>query len=565
MSNPIHTEVVKDGVVSSEIQTSSGKSSNPSQAFIKQCLHPPSAVPDFAGLPTNDARSQALAQFVNLELMNRPVIKDKESGKTVVTEAVNFQEFDVGFLMPNGGRVLSIGFVNNSTFNNSMLQDFANVMVQENYDFKAFSHDAQLYRTCYKSTTFTLNATHFNDTGLVAGNQFNPNIMFAGNLLSFANEQPMSFADFVRDNHKARHFSTVKPSLVTSDHPWFQFPMQVRSDVLRKCGLNSADVLDLDPNTNIQVINFGWIADNSDSTNAQFPSLSQIMQQSRRSYGGPAKDGAFSVQRLNTTQPTWCSAGNTNNTNFGLYQCYAYVGYTVGVVSGLFYALYDNIPPGVDDFKPYILLDTLWTKDMTFSWVEFRGLSLNSTVSSSVLTQLINKKVYTGFEIQPSLRSAWAGQMRLGPRPDIMAMQALLEGFYDLKDVLPAKYNAIGTLGSLLLTAGDLLMSYFKGRQSGPDMSNNKQTKKPASNNRVKQLEKKVQNLSLRAPAPAPRPANRMGANQRRTMGNPVKPVNKSKPRNRRRKRAAAPAPPPTRPKTLNERFGGTNGKFKFD
>jgi hypothetical protein len=202
---------------------------------------------------------------------------------------------------------------------------------------------------------------------------------------------------------------------------------------------------------------------------------------------------------------------------------------------------------------------------MTFSWVEFRGLSLNSTVSSSVLTQLINKKVYTGFEIQPSLRSAWAGQMRLGPRPDIMAMQALLEGFYDLKDVLPAKYNAIGTLGSLLLTAGDLLMSYFKGRQSGPDMSNNKQTKKPASNNRVKQLEKKVQNLSLRAPAPAPRPANRMGANQRRTMGNPVKPVNKSKPRNRRRKRAAAPAPPPTRPKTLNERFGGTNGKFKFD
>ena len=74
-------------------------------------------------------------------------------------------------------------------------------------------------------------------------------------------------------------------------------------------------------------------------------------------------------------------------------------------------------------------------------------MSLDS--QTSVSTQLLIKKTYCGYEIQPCVASAWSGMMKLGPKPDISIMQAMMDGFYELKDVMPARYNFWGAISSL--------------------------------------------------------------------------------------------------------------------
>jgi hypothetical protein len=182
----------------------------------------------------------------------------------------------------------------------------------------------------------------------------------------------------------------------------------------------------------------------------------------------------FSVQRLNTITPQWLAGANTNNQAAGLYESYTYTVDAIGQPH--FVPLFENVSVGggTDDFV--VCRDTLWSKDMTWSWVRFSGLSLNS--QTSVSTQLLIKKVYTGLEVQPCPTSSWAGMMKLGPKPDLEAMQATMDAFYELKDVMPARYNFWGVLGTLAAqgaaTFGSALLNKliaeFTKPKAKPDM-----------------------------------------------------------------------------------------------
>jgi hypothetical protein len=157
----------------------------------------------------------------------------------------------------------------------------------------------------------------------------------------------------------------------------------------------------------------------------------------------------FSVQRLNTITPSWLAGSNTYTVADGikgLYQCWTSEidGTSMETIT---IPLFENASIGTAGIALKALYDTLWTKDMTWSWVRFSGLSLNS--QTSVSTQLLIKKTYCGYEVQPCVASAWSGMMKLGPKPDISTMQAMMDGFYELKDVMPARYNFWGAISSL--------------------------------------------------------------------------------------------------------------------
>lgn len=282
-----------------------------------------------------------------------------------------------------------------------------------------------------------------------------------------------------------------------------------------------------------------------------------------RSGAWKAQDGTFTVQRLNTIAPSWLSASNTDNAESGLYECYFYVKDANGVTQ--FSPFFDNAPEGIDNqtlLNEYVLHDTLWSKDMTWGWTFYQGLSLNSQTATA--TQLLIKKYYTGYEVQPTPRSAWSGMVNLGPKPDLMAMQALMDAFYELKDILPAKYNFWGTLGTLaaqgLKTFGSsILDSLMKGSTNNQIKNETTSTKKNSkSNNRSRDMAKQIESVNKKldtmyirnSKRKQPRQTNtrrsNSATNRSRLRSNsrgrrPLRPRSNSRPRSKSATRQATP------------------------
>lgn len=478
MSSPVENDPAVD--MFGTLATRGGEvvtapTANASESMLRKCLHPPSAVPGFDGLPTNDARTQVLLQYSDISINKTPVIIDRVAGTTRAVTAADLNTFNVAILSLNGLRVNSIRFIWNSV-DQSMQQDLANVDILDAYDAKQFGLDAQLYRPIYKSTTALLNATYFNNTGIVACNQTNPNILFAGTILALSLEKPSLFYDFYQQRHLELLRNGGVHTLAPRDSHYAKalsdfvlFPTYIQDEIRKKLSLAKDHVPAIDPNTSIQIINFGQAGLTTGAEQPSFvPTPSQLLNQSQRAYAGKACEGVFSVQRLNTVSPAWQTAGNTNNTgNHGLYQCYVAFIDNAGALH--VNALLDNAPAGTLIADIPVLTDTLWTKDMTCSWMVFEGLSLNSQTNTSF--QLLIAKYYSGFEVQPALRSSWAGLTRLAPKPDLVALQAMMDGFYELKDGMPARYNFWGTIGTVLgplaLQAGGSILKWLTGKIGG--------------------------------------------------------------------------------------------------
>jgi len=482
-NNDINLDLFNDIRTQDEVQTRS-EDLPPRAAFIQKCIHPPSAVPNFEGLPTNDARSQVLLQWRNVQLMANPYIWDYTVHSVRAVTAADLTTFNYAILCMNGARVLSVPFIYNRT-SNTMDQDYNNVDTQDAFDFTNWHKEANLYRPAYRSVTTYLNATAFNNTGMVVGQQFNPNILFGGTLTELALTNPKVFYLWMSCAYKRGQLHTHRENACSLDTPcemWDELPKYIREETSRVLGLPPTTHFELDPNTNLQIFNVGIVGNGTGTKATCVPTASQILNNSMRSYAGKAYEGTFSVSRLNTLTPSWLAGSNTYVGSItpqnGLYQCYVMTTGTDGLPH--IAALYDNAKIGDVELGLTVLLDTLWSKDMTWNWVLYEGLSMNS--QTSVSTQLLIKKYYTGYEVQPTPKSAWAGMIQLAPKPDIMSLQALMDAFYDLKDTLPAKYNFLGTLASLIPlipSAVDAISSIFKKKATISEPSEKVEKRRP--------------------------------------------------------------------------------------
>lgn len=440
-------------------------------AFVHKCLHPPSAIPNFVGLPTMDTRTQTVLNYTIPKLMDPPTYSMGVFNRVQLLEIEKQTAFKVGILTLTGARVLSIAFCYN-TIDGAWYQDLSNTILNDVYDFKRFASDATLFRPCYKSMTTHLNATAFNNIGMVTGNQFNPNVMFQGVPDGFLQTNFKAGLSFVKHLIRTGVANIVDgDELLVGGHDLTDLcasiPRYLATELRHELKLKNTQSVSIPANYYIQVLLM-----NPSSSPVEwngtfpFPSAAQIMQQSARSYNGKALEGTFTVSRLNTVSPSWKPAANTINpgdANVFLPYCYfAMFNPTGDWTFGNWWE-----PAKVGSLvKP--LRDTYWTQDMTCSWTLYDGLTFNSSNNNLQTTsQLLIYKHCFGMEVQPSLQSAWAGTVVLAPKPDIMAMQRLLDAFYDIKDCLPARYNFWGMLGNLAKewlpkVGGGLLSHVFK-------------------------------------------------------------------------------------------------------
>jgi hypothetical protein len=451
--NQVDADMFSNLQQDSEIQTVT-KVVQPDKAFIQKCLHPPSSVPGFIGIPTNDARSQVVLEWRNL-FMQKPSYGFLQPPTVVVKLPV--QPIEFAFLIPTGPSKLGFCFYADDTGTN-WFQDYNNVDDNDLYDFWKFADDAQLYRPVYKSLTTYLNATAFNDTGFVTTNQFAPPILFSGSLLSYSTQRPLEFLSFIKSYARYNSLVVQKDNL-----KYDEFPRYVRDMIHSKLLIGASDArLNIDPNVTIQVVNLGGVG-LTDGNGISVPSMSQVLQQSQRSYGGKALEGTFGVQRLNTIAPSWQIAGNTYRGSphqNGLYQCWIHTISADGSIH--FVPLTANVPLGTTPLQlgPFTAYDALWSSDMTWQWIHYSGLSFSNQQDPRTASQILIRKYYTGFEVQPAPLSAWSGLVKAGPKPSLMHMQALMDQFFNLKDGMPARFNFLGALASIA-------SPYLKGALNG--------------------------------------------------------------------------------------------------
>jgi len=425
-TNQIETEVLPEAQTFDKLATNHQEKTihgSPHDDFLLKMSHPPRSQA-FAGLPTEDTRSQVCTEYVNQFLQ----IQSKYVEGTTTFNRDNPTR--VAFLQLTGLRILHIAFVTNLT-DDRWYQDIANTAVNTLYNFKRnWTSDVQLYRPTFRSHTSTLNATAFNDTGMVAVNQFNPALLFQGVLSDFSTKETQLFIEHVKTNIKNGHYQVLKRD---EESEWKVFPKFVRDEVKDKLNVEN---LKIDPNASIQILNLGSIGGVFDFV----PDASQILTQSTRSYGSAAKEGTFTVTRLNTETPKFINAGNlkpSTDSFKGLYQCEIAWRAPDGGIILLGLTESDGISK---------LYDTAWSSDKTASWTLYEGLSYNAQALPKSNQQILIHKYYLGAELQPSLQSAFAGMCRLAPKPCFKNMQDLMLLFYDMKDSMPARYNFFGTL-----------------------------------------------------------------------------------------------------------------------
>jgi hypothetical protein len=84
-----------------------GKALTPSQAFVCKVTHPPTTVPEFQGLPTQDARTQVIYNMRNIDVLKAPVTFDYSSGK--YTTNTWDKHTDYSIIVPTGARIKWFG------------------------------------------------------------------------------------------------------------------------------------------------------------------------------------------------------------------------------------------------------------------------------------------------------------------------------------------------------------------------------------------------------------------------------------------------------------------------
>jgi hypothetical protein len=424
---------------STSVQNHKINNINSEEAMILKCTHPPTNVPELEGLPTNDARTQCIIQWRNNEVLKEPLTRN-DATQTQEVDWHNINDYSI--IVPTGARIKYFGLTYSATTAANYDQDYANVGVQDNFNFDLWRSTVNVYRPIYKSITLYPNVTAFNNTGIINVQQFNPNVLFAGKLLHMSYDQPEIFLKHLECMEKRGILEFVKDLGDTTQG----LNHSVVRDYLTIKGHKYGGIK-LDPATDVQVISFQNIGYESDSFSLA-PTPSQIMTNSMRSYADKFVNGAFAVQRLNTVSPSWLAGDNLSIS--GLYECYTW---TISKDGQKHYVpLLDQFgKTGTALSEVPIMKDTLWTKDMTWTVMRMQGISSNQHVTTDAAASPIAIKTYYGFEAQPVWNGPWNGLSKVAPKPNIMAMQALLDSFYEMPDAMPMKYNSWGTFLPFLL------------------------------------------------------------------------------------------------------------------
>jgi hypothetical protein len=464
-------------------------------AYVKKITHPPCVIPnEYCGIP--DSASPNVVMMETKGEGNFPPIITYPISSTVTLTA-NSQK--MLFLAPSGSKVASYvfnyvytsggsGWVQAISFPalTSTYPAVTNIcQVSQNnggYNFANFSNDYTSVRTSYKSETYYLNATNFNDQGTVATAKFKPNILHTLSeldLLKLHENCPTSQANLmnclksmgIKLKYDKDDFHIIG-NRKTTDYPYdFSFQI-IEMDNINANGSTGGGIGQLQSSPMYYI-------------NSLLPNTTtDVLNMSSKSATRPAREGSFVVHQhvddISTfvSNPSYNLSGGTFNTPISGNVICLIRGMIIGGSGNSTYTygpLYSDQtygPPSDSGFPYYQALDTPWN-NLDWSITLFDGLTIPSTTGTTLSSvPYITVKSYAGMEGQPSIFSSLRPFQRVLPPPDRLALDCATTIFHARPDDLPSAANDLASIGATIVkfipTAIEWIKDLFGKKKESP-------------------------------------------------------------------------------------------------
>lgn len=469
-------------------------------AFVKKVTHPPTTIPEeYSGIPDSSAPNVVIME-VKGEVNLTPTVTYLNSPTTVAT----YVSSKMMLLSPSGGKVASYCFIWNAApptgiqagwvqplnvpgnaaaqqpaVNNPCPQSANN----SGYNFSNWHQDVSQMRTSYKSETYYLNATGFNNQGTVTSAKFKPNILLLPNLSSlFASLN--NCTQSIQNLHRAIAKHRVLSKRRDIDEQGFEVIASSAVPSIKSYPVDyGVQILETDTNT-------GYIAPYPDNVMFTFNSLladtpSDVLTLSSKAATRPAMDGAFLVHQPVNPFYEWVSTGDESATTALTVggPIISFIRYKLGVVS-YFVPLYSE--PG-DASKPSeaVQTDAPWN-NLDWTITIFDGLTVPNAGSQLTSLPYITVKSFAGLELQPQFFGSIRPFARLLPPPDRDALDIATTIFHGRPDSLPASANDFGTIAKTVITYLPTALSFLKALFSGTKKQTDAVTKPKTTKPKLK-------------------------------------------------------------------------------
>jgi hypothetical protein len=415
------------------VQTTAGA------AWAKKVLHPPSAISsDYYGTP---------------DASNPNVVLLEVKGETNITPLLNVKALDKSattvwcdammFVIPSGGHVAAYvlhrydgAWYSSNLNNNVRSQSTKPAVLNSGYNFTNLAQDASLVSTAYKSTTFYLNATNFNNQGTVTTAKFKPNILYSNTASAVAQKYGIDTLLALKDHMINNNVNNVHDRNITviddhidSNYKYGEFD-------------HFFQILNMGINDNAGTV----YSKDTESTcygNAFPATASDLMMISPKATTRQAKDGTFVVQQMNGPVRVWNEVPSPNLDQLNQRMVHTLMRI---VINNKPYIL--PLVSANDNNAGYYYSDTPWS-NLDFSLVLFEGLSIG-TGSGLSGGPYVTVKSFTGLEIQPQMNSSLLSFQRLLPKFDPVALEFCNHIFHGMPDGAPASANDNDSIMSVI-------------------------------------------------------------------------------------------------------------------
>jgi len=291
------------------------------------------------------------------------------------------------------------------------------LIINDNINVKDMVDTYSSWRMTYKSQTTSLNATNFNNQGVVTSCQFRPNVSRIS-LAALIERSGRSEEVIKAIYHAYEGRSETSVSL---------------KEMVKKLSDGSA----LQDTT--QLVDLGVIP----------ATATQVEMISPMAASTTAKEGAFMINSFSQPIAEYKSvtySGVKSETPV-IPPCFYFFKTNAGAYGYKPFTQPDIIPGSIGE----VVQDITWS-DMTWGWIMYSGLT-EAAVTSGVGYPYITIKPITGAELQPKPGSVVAPYSHASAMPDQKAIEIAALSAYGRMDALPARYNFLGSIFPLMLKA----------------------------------------------------------------------------------------------------------------
>jgi len=483
-------------------------------AYVKKVTHPPSNMSsDYLGRPDCSSPNVVLIELkseqniapilavptsaTTVKTVNPSSMMFLQSSGAVVSNYVFLYLSDAtiatkGWVQPQGQLAITSGPELQPTVTQTTLQS----VNMAGYSFNNWQTDVASHRKTYKSSTYYLNATNFNNQGVVTTAKFKPDIVQGLSLLSLL------------DSHRGDSKSTanlINAARSSLNVKGYSLKHNQKSQEMYNKSQQDDEFVVLDTNgyklpgeqMSYQILDFGSFstsqgADLPFSSQIYYNTLlpetsSQVLMSSPKSATRPAKDGAFVVLQQEDEIIPWVANTSNNVASVPAGLTLSFMRYSVSGVS-TYIPLYSSTLTG-NTFSP-ATAEVQWSS-LDWSYTLFEGLTVPTTVGTTLTSvPYVTVKSFVGLEIQPRPTSSITSFQRTLPLPDDDAIRMVIGIMHARPDSLPASANDLGSIATTAIkfipTAVEWLKNIFGSKTEEKKTIDKEINKKVKPNNQNK-------------------------------------------------------------------------------